>query len=229
MVNDLGVIIVAGGSSRRFGGGNKLLLELDGIPVFCHSIRTFLPYAAQMAVVAPAGELETFRLLAEQFLPGNGARFVPGGAFRSASVQAGLRALEMNTGIVAVHDAARPLADGKLLLSLIERAREVGGAIPGKPVTDTLKRSDDSGLLCGTVDRDHLWRVETPQVFSAERLCAAYQLNPATDFTDDAGALSAAGFSCAIVSAPAPNPKITFAGDFAEVARLLAERHGSES
>ncbi len=227
-MNDLGVVIVAGGSAKRFGGGNKLLLELAGMPLFCHSMRTFLPHVARMAVVVPAAELGVFQELAEKFLPGNNARFVPGGAFRCASVQAGLRALEMYSGIIAVHDAARPLATAELLFALAERARETGGAIPGKPVTDTLKKSDESGMLTGTVDRAGLWRVETPQVFDAAHLLEAYRRFPETDFTDDAGAVTAAGFPCAVLHAAEPNPKITFAGDLEMLERLLAERHANK-
>ena len=223
-MNDLGVVIVAGGAAKRFGGGNKLLLDLGGIPLFCHAIRTFLPLAQRMAAAVPEAELERFRSLAEQYLPGSGVRFTAGGPFRSASVQAGLRALGMNSGIVAVHDAARPLATAELLRALVERARETGGAVPGKPVTDTLQRSDGDGRIVATVERENLWRVETPQVFDTALLLEAYRRHPDTDFTDDAGAFTAAGFPCAVLRSDAPNPKITYPGDLEALARLLAER-----
>ena len=69
-MDDLAVVIVAGGSARRFGG-NKLLLELDGLPLFLHCVRRFLPAAAPgcLVVVHPRGGGDEFRLAAERFLP----------------------------------------------------------------------------------------------------------------------------------------------------------------
>ena len=73
MYEDLGVVIVAGGSARRFGG-DKLLCELDGMPLFLHSVKEFLPVAApgSLVVVHPAGRKEEFARQAELFLPGSG-------------------------------------------------------------------------------------------------------------------------------------------------------------
>ena len=157
-----------------------MLLELDGLPLFLHCVRRFLPAAAPgcLVVVHPRGGGDEFRLAAERFLPDAPIVWTAGGAFRCASVQAGLAAIPLREGIVAIHDAARPLASVSLLETLAEEARRSGGAIPGKPVTDTLKRSDGGGMIAGTVSREGLWRVETPQVFDLSRLRAAYAANP---------------------------------------------------
>ncbi|WP_418393307.1 IspD/TarI family cytidylyltransferase [Victivallis lenta] len=220
-MDDLAVVIVAGGSARRFGG-NKLLLELDGLPLFLHCVRRFLPAAAPgcLVVVHPRGGGDEFRLAAERFLPDAPIVWTAGGAFRCASVQAGLAAIPLREGIVAIHDAARPMASVSLLETLAEEARRSGGAIPGKPVTDTLKRSDGGGMIAGTVSREGLWRVETPQVFDLSRLRAAYAANPEVDFTDDAGVMEAAGFPCRVVHNPEENIKVTYPGDMA-----LLNRH----
>ena len=129
----------------------------------------------------------------------------------------------MTRGVVAVHDAARPLASAALLETLADEARRTGGAIPGKPVTDTLKRSDASGLVAETVDRTGLWRVETPQVFDLALLRAAYARFPDCDFTDDAGVMAAAGDPCRILLNPDDNLKITYPGDLELLAARVAE------
>jgi len=225
MAADLAVVIVAGGSARRFGGGNKLLLELAGLPLFLHSVKTFLPLTAPgcLVVVHPADAGAEFRAAAERFLPEAPIIWTAGGVCRCASVRAGLAALPLERGIVAVHDAARPLASAALLEALVEEARRTGGAIPGKPVADTLKRSDASGLIAGTVDRSGLWRVETPQVFDLALLRAAYARFPEGDFTDDAGVMAAAGYACRIVHNPDDNLKITYPGDLELLARRIQE------
>lgn len=225
MLADLAVVIVAGGSSRRFGGGGKLLLELDGLPLFLHSVKAFLSLAASgcLVVVHPAGAGAEFREAAERFLPEAPIVWATGGACRCASVRSGLTAVPLERGIVAVHDAARPLASAALLETLTEEARRTGGAIPGKPVADTLKRCDASGLVAETVDRTGLWRVETPQVFDLALLRAAYARFPDCDLTDDAGVMAAAGYPCRIVHNPDENLKITYPGDLECLAARIAE------
>ncbi len=223
-MDDLAVVIVAGGSARRFGD-NKLLLELDGLPLFLHSVKNFLPLAAPgcLVVVHPQDGGEPFRAAAARCLPEAPIVWAAGGAFRCASVCAGLNAIPLTRGVVAIHDAARPLASAALLEALAEEARHTDGAIPGKPVTDTLKRSDEFGLVAETVERAGLWRVETPQVFQLERLRAAYARFPEQDFTDDAGVMAAAGFSCRILHHPDENLKITYPGDLDALERRISE------
>lgn len=227
MIPDLAVIIVAGGSALRFGG-DKLMVELGGLPVFLHSVREFLPVAApgSLVVVHPAGRGGEFRAVAERYLPGVGIVWAEGGACRSASVRSGLARIPLAAGIVAVHDAARPLASAGLLVRLVAEARRNGGAIPGKPVTDTLKRCGETGLIEETIPRSGLWRVETPQVFDLEKLRAAYERAPEADLTDDACVYSMAGFGCAVVLNEQENLKITYPADIALLKRRECEAKG---
>ena len=118
MLDDTGMVIVAGGSARRFGGGNKLLIELAGMPLFLHTVRRFLPeLAGRIVVVVPRAERELFRSAADRFLPGHRLIWAEGGAIRSESVKNGLVALPDGVTIAAIHDAARPLATLALLES----------------------------------------------------------------------------------------------------------------
>lgn len=224
MIPDLAVVIVAGGSARRFGS-DKLMVNFGGLPLFLHSVKEFLPVAApgSLVVVHPAGRKEEFAWQAELFLPGSGIVWAAGGACRSASVRSGLAQIPLENGIVAVHDAARPLASASLLEKLVAAARRCGGAIPGKPVTDTLKRCDESGRIAETVSRAGLWRVETPQVFDLAKLRAAYAQNPDADFTDDAAVYAAAGFPCSVIHNRADNLKITYPADVALLERCPRE------
>ena len=224
MIPDLAVVIVAGGSARRFGG-DKLMIELDGLPVFLHSVRAFLSVAAPgcLVVVHPSGRGEEFQEKAERFLPGARIVWAEGGSCRSASVRSGLAQIPLEAGIVAVHDAARPLASATLLERLVAETRRCGGAIPGKPVTDTLKRCGDSGLIEETVSRARLWRVETPQVFDLNNLRNSYARDPEADFTDDAGIYAAAGFPCSVAPNGEENLKITYPADVALLERRMRE------
>ena len=217
MIKDLGIIIAAAGTSSRFGDSDKLLEKLSGLPVFLHSVRTFYGLCPQenLLIAVHPDKVEQYRNTAQKYLPDFAPRFIAGGKVRAESVMNALQELAPGTEFVAIHDAARPRADRALLEKCLEAARIHGGAIPAKPVVDTLKRTNTNGIINATVSRENLWRVETPQVFNlkqlldANRKCADMQ----TEFTDDAAIMEAAGYKVVIVHNHADNAKITYPKD----------------
>lgn len=224
MKTDAALIIVGGGGGRRFGGGSKLFAPLGGEPVFIHAMRRlgpFFPDGARIMVV-PAAELERFRRTAAARLPELPFMFVPGGDERADSVRAGLARLPEQARYAAIHDAARPLVPAGLLDRVLTRARETGGAIPGRAVVDTLKRVGEGGVIRDTVPRENLFRVETPQCFEVARLLAACRATAGRTFTDDAAVMEAAGFPVAVVEHAEENPKLTYAADLEFLEFLLA-------
>lgn len=225
--DDIGLVIVGGGSGSRFGG-DKLLAELDGMPLFCVTLRRLAPvFPADCRVMAvPAGKIALYEEIAARFLPSVSCRFVAAGAVRSGSVQCGLAALPDRCRYVAVHDAARPLADGELVRTVLAAARRTGGAVPAAPVVDTLKQEQD-GMIAATVDRDRLRAVFTPQCFDLAKLREAYRRAGDAAATDDAAIMERAGFPVALVPWFRPNPKVTYAGDLPLAAFYLQEESRS--
>ena len=221
MTVPLHLILAAAGTSRRFGGGDKLLADLNGAPVFVHALRRLLPAVTGKCVIAvPPGRLREFKEAAFPFTRDLELLWCEGGNCRSGSVRKGIAALGEARGIVAVHDAARPLADAALLRRLYAAALEHGASLPGKAVTDTLWRGDAGGLLDARVEREGLFAVETPQLFDIGLWHRAAEKLPGKEFTDDAGLLRAAGFPVALVLNPEPNFKLTIRSDL-EVLRAL--------
>ena len=140
---------------------------------------------------------------------------VAGGATRSASVRCGLDALPEDCDIVIVHDAARPLASPELFVAVLEAvAAGADAAIPGVAVTDTIKRVAD-GQVVGTIDRDDLVAVQTPQAFRLGALRAAHAGGP--EATDDAALVELAGGHVVVVPGDPANLKITTKEDLAVV------------
>ncbi len=154
---------------------------------------------------------------------------VAGGASRSASVRAGLAAVPAGAGVVAVHDAARPLASPALWARMLDSVGDgspgVDGAVPVVPVTDTLR-----SVGGGAVDRSTLVAVQTPQVFVATVLRDAHA--GGDEATDDATLVEAAGGRVVHVEGEPTNLKITSPGDLdaarALLARLERERAGHD-
>ncbi|MCI5778502.1 MAG: 2-C-methyl-D-erythritol 4-phosphate cytidylyltransferase [Lentisphaeria bacterium] len=223
MIPDLGVIVAAGGSSQRYGTRDKLTEKLGDLPVFLHCVRHFAPLVAPgclIMAVRPSA-LAEYAALTEKFLPEADVTFVPGGGSRAASVRNALAALSLTTGIVAVHDAARPLATAELLARLVARARGSGGAIAASPVVDSLKLADAAGrFIERPVERERMFQAETPQVFDLANFRAAYrQLGDAAP-SDDAEIMRRAGFQVELVLSEQWNFKLTSPEDLAKLRRI---------
>ncbi len=189
-----GIVIAAGGSSTRFGGGNKLLCELRGMPVFLHGIHTLgtLVPSEHIVLAVHADFLKEFQRQVERHLPGLALRMIPGGATRTESVLRALEALPQGLEFVAVHDAARPLVTAGLFRRCYEACAEHGAAIAAHRINDTVKMQTPDGLLATPpVERDLLWGIETPQIFRFSGLLSALRraLAEGRSFTDDAAAL----------------------------------------
>lgn len=216
-------VIVAAGSSRR-AGFDKLAAPLAGQPVLRRSVDAFVRAgAAAIVVVCPESRwVQTG--LAEAAFPIPVCR-VDGGAERCDSVAAGLAALPEGTELVAVHDGARPLVTPEGILACVAAARRSGAAACAHPVVDTLKRADAQGhTLAEPASREHLWGMETPQVFRTELLRAAYERVRALGLcvTDEVSALETLGHATQLVTGGV-NLKITLPGDLA-LAELIWEQ-----
>jgi 2-C-methyl-D-erythritol 4-phosphate cytidylyltransferase len=213
-------VIVAAGSSRR-AGFDKLAAPLAGLPVLRRCVDAFVAAgAAAVVVVCPEGRwVETGVAAADFPVP---VSRVDGGAERQDSVAAGLAALPVGTRMVAVHDGARPLITPQGIAACLAAAEETGAATCAHPVVDTLKRADAAGKsLPEKVSREHLWGMETPQIFRLELLLQAYQYvkENALVVTDEVSAVEALGVPTQLVQGGA-NLKITLPGDL-ELAELI--------
>lgn len=220
MAGKIGAVIVAGGRGERAGGGiPKQYRPLAGIPAIRFALEAFArhPVAPLVVPVVHPDDLATFKAAAA------GLALLPpafGGATRQDSVFAGLQALEPHApDLVLIHDAARPFASPALIDRAIAagRAARPGGAIPGLPVTDTVKSVDGEGRVSGTVDRTMLRTVQTPQAFEFGSLIAAHRKAAAAgrhDFSDDAALVEWAGLPIDVFQGDADNMKLTTADDF---------------
>ncbi len=213
-------VIVAAGASTRFGGEDKLFVELAGRPVIAWSLAAYA--AAEsidgIVVVASPGNLERMQQLAATWAPAKFFGIAAGGARRRDSVEAGLRLCRSR--YVAIHDGARPLTSPGLIGRCIAAAEGRSGAIAAIPVTDTIKEAAD-GAIIGHPDRARLWAAQTPQVVLRQAWLDAAAMSD-NDETDDAAMLSRLGLECAIAEGDATNIKITRPLDL-EIAAIILE------
>jgi 2-C-methyl-D-erythritol 4-phosphate cytidylyltransferase len=150
-----------------------------------------------------------------------------GGRSRSDSVRNGLEDLEASCTLVVVHDAARPLITAALAARVIEEARKGHCAVPGIRINDTLKRAGEDCHVRGTIDREGLWRIQTPQAFPRPVLERAHleAAGASNEATDDASLCERIGATVVIVPGSHRAMKITSEDDFAmaEALSILRE------
>ena len=205
-------VIVAAGSSRRMGGENKLLLPLDDAPVLAHTLSAFEKCAAirDIVLVCREQDILPYSDLARAFGISKLRTVTRGGDSRTASVLAGITAAPEDTGLVAVHDGARPLVSEAVITEAVYAAAEYGAAAPVVPVKDSIKRIQN-GNIAADVPRDTLAAVQTPQVFDRALLTRALQTAARENrsFTDDCAAVEAMGQAVHATHGSYENIKIT--------------------
>lgn len=227
-------VIVAGGMGTRFkSDAPKQFLPLGGKPIIWHAITALdaVECIESTIVVCEPRFCKTLKSQIADHTLRNPIRIVPGGARRQDSVYAGLQAVGTGIEIVVIHDAVRPFPPGDAVIEAIEAAREYGAAILAIPVVDTLKECDEEEFVICTLDRQAVWRAQTPQVFQYALIMDAYQRIMAEDktITDDAAAFEATGGRVKIIHGSCDNVKITEPQDMLRAEEILRRRHEGSS
>ena len=216
-----GCVLLAAGRSARMGGGDKLLAPLAGRPVLAHSLAALAAcdQITHVVVVTGPANRAAVAQLARSHGGGKVRALATGGAQRQDSVAAGLAALP-NLELIAVHDGARPLVDAEDFSEGVRIARELGAAIAGAPVADTIKRVDAAERVIETPPRTQLRAAATPQIFRRKLLERAHReaAQARVSATDDAALVERLGEPVVVFPSRRRNLKITTADDL-----LLAE------
>lgn len=212
---NLFAIIVAGGTGQRFGSQMpKQFLNLAGKPVIMRSIEVFFNFNSHIRFILtlPPDYFQYWEQLCKAYEFGIAHTVVAGGASRFHSVQNGISAINVN-GLVAIHDAVRPLVSLQTLERCFDTALQKGNAVPAIPLVDSIRQLE--GEISKPVARENYVLVQTPQIFDVEILKKAYchQYNP--KFTDDASVAENDGVSINLVEGNIENIKITNKTDLA--------------
>ncbi|MEO0085613.1 MAG: 2-C-methyl-D-erythritol 4-phosphate cytidylyltransferase [candidate division WOR-3 bacterium] len=212
-------VILAAGQGKRFRGLKQFAL-LDGEPLFRFSIRTFEQCTAVdgYVLVVNATALTKTRRLVKKWRLKRLIAVVGGGTRRTDSVANGLRSLP-RSGMVAIHDAARPFVRPRMLEYGFAVCRYYRAATFGMPVTDTLKQVR-SGRVVRTVDRRLFATVQTPQFFELSLIRKAHATYGKHEVTDDCTLVELLGIRPRILLGDPRNIKVTTRADL-ELCRAL--------
>lgn len=217
-------IIVAGGSGNRMQSAvPKQFLLLEGKPVLMHTLAAFnaCPSHPQILLVLNIDQHKYWEELCAAHNFTIPHLLIKGGAQRFHSVKNGLKAIK-GKGIVAIHDAVRPLVSTKLITKAYQFAKETGNCIVGTPPTDSVRNLLASGAS-KAINRDELVLIQTPQTFDIDLLKRAYEVPYRNEFTDDASVVEYSGVTINLLAGERENIKITYPEDL-EIASILIKR-----
>lgn len=224
--NYVTVLIAAAGMSNRMGCNmNKQFIQLGDKPVLVHTIEKFQKSELidEIIIIAREDEVDYCKKnIVGKYNFNKVTKVIKGGSERQYSVYNGLMAMDSRTDIIVSHDGARPFVTEKMISDSIEKAKEIGAAVVGVPVTDTVKmlKNDGEVSIDYTPKRSLLWSAQTPQVFKKEILIEAYEkaLNDDVLGTDDSYLVERIGYNVSMVEGSYSNIKLTTPEDI-----ILAE------
>lgn len=214
------IIVAAGRSTRMQMEINKQYIEINGIPVLARTLDVFQRSRMIDDIIVVANETDIL-FCKESIIDAYGISktraIVAGGAQRYESVYKGLQSVDEKTGIVAIHDGARPFITEEILEASIAAALEHGAACTAVPVKDTIKVSDHEGYVKDTLDRNLLWSIQTPQTFRREIIVSAHEKARLSGSygTDDSVLVEKAGIPVKLVMGSYFNIKLTTREDIA--------------
>ena len=220
------IIVAAGGGARMGGGLEKQFRDFGGRPVLAYSVDAFLRHTAtrRVVVVVAEGRRRAAQEALGQLAGDDRVEITTGGDRRQDSVRAGLAAADSDAGLVAIHDAARPLLSQQMISTLVQAMTDdVQAALPVLPVVDTLKTLAGTRVE-STTSRANLGRAQTPQIFRRDHLLALYGAHdPAAEITDDIQLVETDGGQVAAVPGDERLWKLTTPRDFDILAALAGD------
>jgi len=223
------VIAAAGQGSRMGSGLNKQFLLLQGMPIIAHTLRVFQAVGVidEIVLICAAGEKDYYT---QEFLSNyqitKPLTVVTGGKERQDSVYCGLDAIDDENGYVLIHDGARPLVTDGIITSVSQEVTVSGAVVAGVPVKDTIKRTNDLGVITETLQREKLWHIQTPQAFSLDLIRRAHEKARSEGFygTDDSSLVERMGVPVKIIPGSYDNIKITTSEDIIIAETILQGR-----
>jgi len=215
-------IIVAGGKGTRMGTEQpKQFLILDEQPILMHTIQRFFEAIVdiQIIVVLPQDQLEVWQALKEKYNFSIPHQTTTGGNSRFASVRNGLAQIDVEEGLVAVHDGVRPMVSQEIIRNSYAKADEFGSAVVSVPLKDSIREVNTNSNKA--LDRAKYRLIQTPQTFQISLFKKAFEVEELPVFTDDASVFEYAGNAIHLIEGSYENIKITTPDDLVLAEALL--------
>lgn len=225
----IAVVPAAGLGSRLGPGAGKTFVPLLSKPLLVWALEA-LQAAGEISEIIPVlkeSDMEQASEIVEKYGLGKIKLIAPGGPERQDSVLSGLKLIRDESSTVLIHDGARPLLEHSLIRQTIEAMEGYDGAVAALPAKETIKETDEKGVIKKTLKRQALWAAQTPQVFPYRTIMEACQEAVQKGFycTDDAALVERRGGRVRVVMGSYRNIKITTPEDL-DVAEMFLKSGG---
>ena len=207
------IILVAGNSTRYGQNRNKNFEIINEKTVLSYSLNEFdkNQYIDNIIIAVKDDEMNIVEKIVNEENPTKKVDFVIGGNSRKESVYNCINST--NSDIVIIHDGARPMIKQEYINKCIESMDEFEGVTIGVKSKDTIKITDDNGIVISSTNRSNTWIVQTPQCFNRNTLLQMHQKYDNEDATDDCGLLERDNYKIKMLEGDYTNIKITTYGD----------------
>ena len=207
------IILVAGNSTRYGQNRNKNFEILNEKTVLSYSLNEFdkNQYIDNIIIAIKEDERNIVEKIVNEEKPTKKVDFVIGGNSRKESVYNCISST--NSDIVIIHDGARPMIKQEYINKCIESMDEFEGVTIGVKSKDTIKITDNNGIVISSTNRSNTWIVQTPQCFNRNTLLKMHQKYANEDATDDCGLLERDNYKIKMLEGDYTNIKITTYGD----------------
>jgi 2-C-methyl-D-erythritol 4-phosphate cytidylyltransferase len=223
-------IVLAGGQGKRMQGRDKVLFEIKGKPVFCHTLEVFEKHPAidKIIFVAKKNYFEAINSAIKKYGFKKLAKIVEGGQERQDSAFCGLKAVQetgAKTGdLILFHNAANPLVLPEEISQLIAETKKHKAALLAQPAKDTIKEIDENSFIKKTLDRKNIFLAQVPQAIEYELAKEVFEKAVKDNFygTDDVSLVERLGKKVKIVPCSYRNIKITTPEDLKIIEAFLS-------
>ncbi len=208
-------LIAAAGKGKRMNARiSKPFIYISGKPILAYTIEKFEKCKIIdkiYLIVSPEEKEMCYKNIILRYNFSKVKELVDGGETRQDSVYNGIKALDKDTDIVVIHDGARPLVEETIIRDSIEKAQKYGAAIAVIPIKDTVKKSENDFFINKTLNREKIWRAQTPQTFKYDIILTAHHQAFKDKYlvTDDAAIVERYGHKVKLIIGSKENIKIT--------------------
>ena len=216
-----GIILVAGNSTRFGKNRNKNFEIVNGKSILSYSINAFNKnsYIDNIIIVLKEEEKEEVNNIIKQENIDKKIDIVIGGASRKESVNNAIKSTDSDIAII--HDGARPLIKQEYINNTIEEMINFKGVTIGVKSKDTIKITDDNGIVESTTKRSNTWIIQTPQCFDRKILLDLHEKYKDSIVTDDCMLLEKDGYKVKIIEGDYTNIKLTTYEDINVIKEFL--------